>query len=434
MSTIPCSFLVTCPLYPISYPERESRSVLYFCCLQAPKRYIARFDLDSFFVSVEILNNPSLKGKPVLVGGYERGVVAACSYEARKYGIQSAMAMKKAMQLCPHAIVTSSSRGDYTKYSRWVTDIIASKVPLFEKASIDEFYCDLTGMDKFFGVSQYTRELREYIIQQTGLPISCGLSSAKFISKMATNEAKPNGFLEIPHGKEIEFLWPLGIEKINGVGKQTEQQLKTFGIYTIEDIARTPIEIMEKYVGKWGESLWHKAHGVGSADIDTEWEQKSMSHENTFDQDYTDIPFLHSELVRLTEKTAFSLRADEKLTGCITVKIRYSDFETTSRQETIDYTALDDQLIAKVKDLFNKSYQKGRPVRLLGVRFSQFIPITMQMSLFDNNVGKLNLYKAVDDIKEQFGSKAVIKAVTSKLKDESARPTSRNDKKTKPGS
>ena len=380
------------------------------------KRHIAHFDLDSFFVSVEIINNPSLKGKPVLVGGYERGVVAACSYEARKYGIHSAMPMKKAMQLCPHAIVTSSSRGDYSKYSRWVTDIISSRVPLFEKASIDEFYIDLTGMDKFFGVSQYAKELRQIITSETGLPISCGLSSAKFISKMATNEAKPNGFLEIPHGKEKEFLWPLGIGKINGVGKQTEQQLKKFGLYTIEDIARTPVELMERYAGKWGESLWKKAQGIGNADIETDWEQKSISHENTFDTDYTDVDFLHKELVRLTEKTAYSLREDEKLTGCVTVKIRYSDFETTSRQETVDYTALDDLLIAKVKALFTKSYQKARPVRLLGVRFSQFIPFTMQMSLFENKAGKLNLYKAVDDIKERYGSKLVTKAVTIKNK------------------
>lgn len=377
-------------------------------------RHIAHFDLDSFFVSVEIINNPSLKGKPVLVGGYERGVVAACSYEARKYGIHSAMPMKKAMQLCPHAIITNSSRGEYSKYSRWVTEIIAGKVPAFEKASIDEFYIDLTGMDKFFGVSTYTKELRQQIMKETGLPISCGLSSAKFISKMATNEAKPNGFLEIARGKEKEFLWPLGIEKINGVGKQTEMQLKGLGLYTIADIARTPLEVLEKYIGKWAESLWRKAQGIGNADIDTGWEQKSMSHENTFDKDYTDIEFLHSELVRLTEKTAYSLREDELLTGCITVKIRYSDFETTSRQETIDYTALDDLLIAKAKDLFNKSWQKGRPVRLLGVRFSQLIPFTMQMSLFDNRSEKLSLYKAVDSIKNQYGNKLVTKASSIK--------------------
>jgi DNA polymerase IV len=397
--------------------------------LEKTVSHIAHFDLDSFFVSVEIRNNPALKGKPVLVGGYERGVVAACSYEARKFGIHSAMPMKKAMQLCPHAIVTNASRDQYSKYSRWVTEIIGSKVPLFEKASIDEFYIDLTGMDKFFGVSKYAKELRQHIIQETGLPISGGLSSARFISKMATNEAKPNGFLQIPHGKETEFLWPLGIEKINGVGKQTEQQLKSFGIYTIEDIAKTPIELMERYTGKWGESLWHKAHGRGSAEITTDWEQKSMSHENTFDTDYTDVHFLHKELVRLTEKTAYSLREDEKMTGCVTVKIRYNDFETTSRQETVDYTALDDVLIAKVKDLFDKSYQKGRPVRLLGVRFSQMIPITMQMSLFENNIEKLNLYKAVDDIKDRFGSKLVTKAVNSGIKEAENNFTKHNKKK-----
>jgi len=382
--------------------------------VSTPVKHIAHFDLDSFFVSVEILNNPSLKGKPVLVGGYERGVVAACSYEARKFGIHSAMPMKKAMQLCPQAIITNSSRDQYSKYSRWVTDIIASKVPLFEKASIDEFYIDLSGMDKFFGVSQYAKDLRQHITSKTGLPISCGLASARFIAKMATNEAKPNGFLEIPQGKEKEFLWPLGIEKINGVGKQTEQQLKSYGIYTIEDIAKTPVELMERYAGKWGESLWQKSQGIGSTAIATDWEQKSMSHENTFDTDYTDIAFLHQELVRLTEKTAFSLREDEKMTGCITVKIRYSDFETISRQQTVDYTALDDVLIAKVKDLFNKSYQKSRSVRLLGVRFSHMIPITTQMSLFENNAEKLQLYKTVDEIKERFGKKLLTKAVNTK--------------------
>jgi DNA polymerase IV len=379
--------------------------------VQTPLRHIAHFDLDSFFVSVEILNDPSLKGKPVLVGGQERGVVAACSYEARKFGIHSAMPMKRAMQLCPQAIVVSGSRGDYSKFSRWVTEIISSKVPLFEKASIDEFYIDLSGMDKFFGVSKYTKDLREQIMKETGLPISCGLSSGKMISKIATNEAKPNGYLEIPQGKETEFLWPLGIEKIPGVGKQTEMQLKNMGIHTIEDIAKKPIEVLEREIGKWGESLWRKANGIDRSEISADWEQKSMSHENTFDEDKTDLPFLNSELVRLTEKTAYVLREDEKLTGCVTVKIRYSDFETTSRQETIDYTSLDDKLMAKAKDLFQKSYQKGRKVRLLGVRFSQLIPFTMQMSLFDDNEEKLNLYKTVDEIKNQFGSKAVKKAV-----------------------
>lgn len=380
-------------------------------------RHIAHFDLDSFFVAVEVINDPTLKGKAIIVGGSsDRGVVSTCSYEARKFGVHSAMPMRTAMKLCPHAILLQGTRGQYSKYSRWVTDIIASKIPLFEKASIDEFYCDLTGMDKFFNVSRYARELRELIINETGLPISCGLSSAKYISKIATNEAKPNGFLEVPHGKEKEFLWPLKIEKINGVGKQTEQQLKNFGIYTIEDIARTPVEILEKYVGIWGQLLWKKAQGIGSADIETDWEQKSMSRENTFHENITDINALHSELVRLTEQNAYDLRSDEKLTGCITVKIRYPDFETTSRQETIDYTSLDDQLIAKVKHLFIKLYRQDQPVRLLGVRFSQLIPFTMQMNLFNNNEEKLSLYKAVDNIKDRFGGQSIIKAITVRNK------------------
>ncbi|MDP9230219.1 MAG: DNA polymerase IV [Bacteroidota bacterium] len=380
--------------------------------MSAVIRHIAHFDLDSFFVSVEILNNPALKNKPVLVGGSERGVVVACSYEARKYGIHSAMPMKTAMRLCPHAIVVGGSRGEYSRYSRWVTDIIASKVPLFEKASIDEFYIDLTGMDKFFGVRQYTRELREQIIKETGLPISCGLSTSKLVSKIATNEAKPNGYLEIAAGKETEFLWPLGIEKIPGVGKQTEIQLKNFGIHTIEQIAGTKPDILEKEFGKWGLVLWYKAHGIDTGIVETYYEQKSVSRENTFDKDSTDLNFLNSELVRLTEKTAYDLREEEKLTGCVTVKIRYKDFETTSRQEVIDYTALDDLLIEKVKNLFTRLYKKGQAVRLIGVRFSHLIPFTMQMSLFDNSEEKLQLYQAIDNIKNQFGTSSITKAVT----------------------
>ncbi len=382
--------------------------------MEKEKKHIAHFDLDSFFVSVEIRNKPELKGKPVLVGGYERGVVAACSYEARKFGIHSAMPMKRALQLCPDAIVTNASRGEYSKYSRWVTDIIASKAPQFEKASIDEFYIDLSGMDKYFGAGKFARELRQVITDDTGLPISGGLSTARFISKIATNEAKPNGFLEIPPGKETEFLWPLAVEKISGVGKQTEQILKNYGLYTIEDIARSSAELMEKIAGKWGASLWNKAWGRGSDEIVTEWEQKSMSHENTFDKDHHDETFLLSELIRLTEKTAYALREDEKLTGCVTVKIRYADFETITKQEVIDYTALDDELIAKAKNIFSKSWRKGQPVRLIGVRFSHLIPFTMQMSLFDNKMGKINLYKTVDEIKDRFGSKSVKKAVTVK--------------------
>ncbi|MFM7645766.1 MAG: DNA polymerase IV [Sphingomonadales bacterium] len=378
--------------------------------MSAPQPYIAHFDLDSFFVSVELINNPSLRGKPVLVGSVERGVVATCSYEARKFGIHSAMPMKRALQLCPEAIVTNASRHQYGHYSRWVTELIAEKVPLFEKASIDEFYVDLTGMERFFGASGFAQDLRKHITTQTGLPLSCGLASARFIAKMATNQAKPNGFLQIAPGKEKEFLWPLSIDKINGVGEQTAQLLKSKGLYTIEDIARTPLPILTSYVGKWGESLWNKSQGIGSTAIHTEWEQKSVSHERTFDQDHTDIEFLQQQIVSLCVKTAADVRSEEKLAGCITVKIKYSNFEMASKQETIDYTALDDVITAKAKLLFHQLYQTNRPVRLLGVRCSHLVPINLQMSLFEKTAEKLQLYQTMDEINDRFGKDALTKA------------------------
>ena len=380
-------------------------------------RHIAHFDLDAFFVSVEILKDPSLKGKPVIVGGDgQRGIVAAASYEVRKYGIQSAMPAMTAKKLCPHAIFLKGSYHDYSKYSRMVTQIIADAVPVYEKASIDEFYTDLTGMDKYFNVSDYTRELREKIIRETGLPISYGLSTSKLVSKMATNEAKPNGYLEVAPGKETAFLWPLTIDKIPGVGKQTQAQLQELGIHTIEAIAKTAVDVLEYHFGKWGRKLWEKSHGISESAVEPYSEQKSLSHENTFDEDSNDIDFLHTELVKLTEENSHDLRQEEKLTGCVTVKLRYADFTTVSRQEVIDYTALDNILIAKVKDLFHKLYKKGEKVRLVGVKYSHLVPMTLQMNLFDDAIEKLELYKAVDDIKNQFGSSLVTKATALKKK------------------
>ncbi|MFL5740704.1 MAG: DNA polymerase IV [Flavisolibacter sp.] len=382
-----------------------------------PIRHIAHFDLDAFFVSVELLKNPSLKGKPIIVGGDgQRGIVAACSYEARKFGIQSAMPSLTAKRLCPQAIFLRGSYHEYSHYSRMVTQIIADTVPVFEKASVDEFYIDLTGMDRFYGVSEFTRSLREKIMNETGLPISYGLSTSKLVSKMATNEAKPNGYLEVAPGKETAFLWPLTVDKIPGVGKQTQIELNQLGIYTIEQIARTPVDQLEYHFGKWGNKLFEKAHGISDSPVEQYSEQKSMSHENTFHEDSNDPDFLHAELVKLTEETAHDLREEGKLTGCVTIKLRYSDFTTVSRQDVIDYTALDHLLMARVKDLFNKLYKKGEKVRLLGVRFSHLVPMTVQMNLFDDAMEKLELYKAVDQLKNQFGQDAVIKATSLKPK------------------
>jgi len=376
-----------------------------------PKTYIAHFDLDSFFVSVEVLNDPSLMGKAVIVGGSrDRGVVTTCSYEARKFGVHSAMPMKRAMELCPHAILLRGTRGQYGKFSKWVTDIIAAKAPKFQKASIDEFYIDLTGMDRYFDPFKWTINLRQEIVDETKLPISFGLASNKLVAKIATDEAKPNGYLFIQHGKEKEFLAPLPVKKIPGVGNHTLAALSEMGIVYIGDILERSAEEMEKRLGKWGADLWNKAQGLHYGSV-SEWhEAKSISTENTFETNTGDIDFLLSELVRMTERVAFELRQDGKLAGCIAVKIRYPNFETTSKQTAIDYTFRDDEFIPVAIDLFHKLYKRCKLVRLLGVRLTDFANITVQGSLFDDVSKKTNLYKAIDEIKMKYGKNVVSKA------------------------
>ncbi len=375
------------------------------------QRYIAHFDLDAFFVSVECINNPSLKGIPLLVGGHsERGVVAACSYEARKYGIHSAMPMKTALRLCPHATVVGNARGEYSKYSRWVTEIIAAKAPLFEKASIDEFYLDLTGMDRYFDPWKWTIELREEITGATKLPISFALASNKMVSKIATNEAKPNGYIHVPAGLEQEFLAPLKVDRIPGVGEQTNLALKEMGIITIRDLGKASLEDLEKRFGKYGSDLYNKARGIHTSEVVPYHEAKSISTENTFEENKSDLDFLMAELVRMTEKVAYELRQDNKTAGCVAVKIRYGDFETTSRQMAIPYTFYDDELIGKAKELFHKLWRRGQPIRLLGVRLSELTSEAIQTNLFEDTKKKTSLYKAIDDVKNKFGKYAVVKA------------------------
>ena len=376
-----------------------------------PQRYIAHFDLDAFFVSVECINDPSLKGLPLLVGGHsERGVVAACSYEARKFGIHSAMPMKTALRLCPQATVVGNARGQYSKYSRWVTEIIAGRAPLFEKASIDEFYLDLTGMDRYFDPYQWTIDLREEITRATTLPISFALASNKMISKIATQEAKPNGYIQVPNGMEQEFLAPLAVNKIPGVGEHTYQAMKEMGIVTIRDLSEQPVDVLERRFGKYGTELWSKARGIHNGEVVPYQEAKSISTENTFEENKTDMNFLMAELVRMTERVGYELRQDNKTAGCVAVKIRYPDFETTSRQMTIPYTFYDDELIAKAKELFHQLYRKGQPIRLLGVRLSELTGEAIQTNLFVDTQKKNELYRAIDEVKERFGKDALLKA------------------------
>lgn len=367
-------------------------------------RHIAHFDLDAFFVAVECKKNSKLVGKPVLVGGSsDRAVVAACSYETRKFGIHSAMPMKLAKRLCPEAIIIKGDMESYSQHSRDITNIIASKVPLFEKASIDEFYIDLTGMDKFFGCKKYTDELRMQIIKESGLSISYGLASNKLISKVATNEIKPNGQLEVPPGNEKPFLAPLRVNKIPGVGKETTRLLVQMGVETIHTLSQIPIEMLHNLLGKSGMELWKRANGIDETPVVPYREQKSISTENTFHTDTTDMRFLETELIRMTESIGHQLREQNKLTGCITVKIRYSNFDTVTRQSAIPFTASDHLLIKRVKELFYKLYDKRLLVRLIGVRFTELVPGNYQINLFDDTQEMIRLYQAIDGIKMKYG-------------------------------
>jgi DNA polymerase-4 len=377
----------------------------------ADNRTIAHFDLDSFFVSVECKKNKSLLGKPLAVGGHsERGVVASCSYEARKFGVRSAMPVKLARRLCPELIVISGDMDSYSQYSREVTDIISSEVPLFEKSSIDEFYIDMTGMDKFFGCARYTAELRKKITKEIGLAISYGLASNKLISKVATNEAKPNGQLEIAFGQEKSFLAPLRIEKLPMIGKQTGELLRSMGVETISILSQIPMEMMMNLLGKNGIELWRRANGIDETPIIPYHEQKSIGTENTFETDTIDMAFLNRELVRMTEQIAFELRDNNKLTGCITVKIRYSDFQTVTKQAVISYTSADHLLLQNVRELFMKLYDRRLLVRLIGVRFSHLVPGNYQINLFDDTHQTIDLYQAIDTIKHKYGENKLIRA------------------------
>ena len=380
--------------------------------MDSVRRHIAHFDLDAFFVSVECLKNSRLKGKPLLVGGSgDRGVVAACSYEARKFGIHSAMPIKLARRLCPEAIIIRGDMESYSKYSRLVTEIMQENVPLFEKASIDEFYIDLSGMDKFFGCSLFAKELKTRVIKESGLPVSYGLASNKLISKVATDEIKPDGQLEIAFGGEKNFLAPLSVAKLPGIGKETAYKLIRRGVETIKTLSDIPVEMLGTMLGKNGVELWRKANGLDESPIIPYREQKSISTEHTFQADTINLTFLHAQLVRMTESIGFDLRRQDKLTGCVTVKIRYSNFDTVVRQKTIDHTNADHILLATAQELFEKLYDRRMLIRLLGIRFTRLVPGNYQIKLYEDTQEMIRLYQSIDSIKRRYGEKALLRAV-----------------------
>lgn len=374
-------------------------------------RNIAHFDLDAFFVSVERLKNSRLNGKPLLVGGSgDRSVVAACSYEARRFGIHSAMPMSLARRLCPEAIIIRGDMESYSKYSRLVTEIMQENVPLFEKASIDEFYIDLSGMDKFFGCGLFARELKTRVLKESGLVVSYGLASNKLISKVATDEIKPDGQLEIAFGAEKNFLAPLPVGKLPGIGKETAYKLIRRGVETIHTLSEIPIEMMETMLGSTGVDLWRKANGLDESPVVPYREQKSVSTERTFETDTTNMAYLHAELVRMTESVGFELRKQGKLTACLTVKLRYSNFDTVVRQKTIDYTNADHLLLTTAQSLFERLYDRRMLIRLLGVRLTRLVPGNYQIKLYEDTQEAIRLYQSIDSIKRQFGERGVMRA------------------------
>lgn len=382
------------------------------------KRFVAHLDLDTFFVSVERLKNSQFIGKPLIVGGLsDRAVVAACSYETRKFGVHSAMPMKLALRLCPHAIVLRGDMDSYSYYSRVVTDVVRDTVPVMEKASVDEFYVDLTGVDRFFGCSQFMTELKEKIKKESGLPISYALASNKLVSKVATDDAKPDGKKEILHGLEKDYLAPLKIERMPGIGQKTGTLLQQMGVRTIKILSEIPIPMMQNLLGKNGIDLSRKANGIDPSPIVPYSEQKSIGTEETFQQDTIDMVFLNSELIRMTERLTFQLRKQERLTGCVTVKLRYANFDTVSKQMVIPYTASDAVLLKKAKELFTKLYDRRMLVRLIGVRFSHLVQGSQQINLFEDTEEAVRLYQAMDAMRARFGDEAIKRAISAPVID-----------------
>ena len=374
------------------------------------EKTIAHLDLDTFFVSCERLQNSKLNGIPVIIGGGDRGVVASCSYEARYFGVRSAMPIRMALKLCPEAKVIKGDHEQYSKLSNEVTEIIQEKVPLVEKASIDEFYLDLTGMDRFFGCYQWTTEVAESIKKNTGLPISFAVSANKTVAKIGTGEAKPLGRIEIPNREIQPFLNPLSIKKIPMVGNVTFQLLSRIGIRHIKTLAEMPVDVLQQMIGKNGAELWKKANGIDDSPVVPYSERKSLSAEHTFAQDSIDLENMRSIISGMVEQLAFQLRQEKWLTSVVTIKIRYANFDTETKQCRISYTSADHTLLKYALELFKKLYTRRMRLRLIGIRFSGLVHGSHQMLLFENTEELMNLYQSMDRMKNRFGKTAVGRA------------------------
>jgi DNA polymerase-4 len=372
---------------------------------------IFHLDMDAFFVSVERILDPSLEGKPVVVGGdpHGRGVVAACSYEARQFGLHSAMPIRTAFRLCPQGVYLHGHGKEYGRFSRAVKRLLERYFPIVQQASIDEFYLDFTGCEKIYGEPvQFAQRLQNEIWDKLHLPSSIGIASNKTIAKIASDYKKPRGITFVPNGKEKDFLAPLPIERIPGIGKATFPMLRSRGFKVVGDIANASPDYLSALLGKFGTDLWEKANGKGNDILVTGHERKSISKETTFDKDLVSKPKIEAILFELVSEACQLLRNENWQTSTVSIKLRYTDFVTLTRARTIEPTD-DDKVVYEIaKDLFEKSFNRRVGIRLIGIHLSKLNHFTEQCILFeDNETIRKRMLRAVMKIRDKYGFEAI---------------------------
>jgi DNA polymerase-4 len=375
-------------------------------------RTIFHLDLDAFFVSVERILDPSLNGKPVIVGGdpkYGRGVVAACSYEARAFGLHSAMPIRQAYRLCPHGIYVHGHGEEYTRFSKAVKNILEQYAPLIEQASIDEFYLDMTGTQRVYGsMFAFASHIQKEIWDKLSLPCSIGIGSNKTVAKIGSDCMKPMGITYILPGMEKEFLAPMPVESIPGVGKVTLRELQSRGFYKIGDVAKMPLDYFAAAFGKYGIDLWRKANGEGTEYLTIERGRKSISRETTFGEDVMDREYIKQVLFQLTGKVCHSLRKRNWQASTVNIKLRYSDFQTITRAKTIKPTNDDKVVFETAWNLMSKAHTRRIAVRLIGVGVTNFSPLGEQEYLFDEyEIKRKKMLRAVTRIRTKYGYKMI---------------------------
>ena len=386
-------------------------------------RRLLHIDLDAFFVSVEQALNPELRGKPVVVGGHpdSRGVVACASYEARSFGLRAAMPVATAHRLCPQAIFLPGKFERYREYSAKFFGILADFSPDLEPCGIDEAYLDLTGFEPIYGPTCDTAlRIKDRIRDEVGIAASIGIASGKVIAKVASDFCKPDGLLEIVPGEEKEFLSPLPIARLPGAGPKVQNALKRIGITTIGQLAELPVSFMMRNFGMHGEMLHRHANGIDHDEVRLPGPARSISREITLARDTLDQQFLKAVLRRLTERVGADLRQQTKQARCITLKLRYANFNTITRSQTLKIASEVDQVIydVGVQLLAKALAHRKQPVRLIGIKVSNLVSEAMQLDMLDNSAERLTyLNRAIDRIRKKYGFSAIETGLTLPLRD-----------------